>query len=125
MVEIEITDNVPMKTKVLNPRTITLIHRDITDLLESIELINTQEGSELLLFGDDGRYDIYPVNCTIVGYGFRRHNKSGGIQIPVRYTETKIEGGIQLEKESMVTTRINIFYNTPEHIQRLRDDGKI
>ncbi|MBS3100678.1 hypothetical protein J4204_00930 [Candidatus Woesearchaeota archaeon] len=117
MSKIEVTEDVPFVTMGLNPYDAHRIYRDISELIESINLQDIRRGKpRLLITGEEGDYAIYPLDCMVSGHVKRPPVPSEGIPIPVKDTTTEFDNAVRLRRESFVSTQVDIYFKAPEHI---------
>lgn len=122
---IRVTGSVPFVTRVIEVGQSMREFKEITELIEGIDLTDIVQGkAKLFIRGEEGNYTIYPIGCRITGYTKRQPIPSQGVPIPVKDTTTEFDNGVCIKKADVfVSAQVTLYYQAPEEIsQRLLEE---
>ena len=114
---IKVTEGVPFVTRVVEVGQSVREFKEITELIEGIELTDVvPDKAKLFIQGGEGEYTIYPIGCRIAGYKARQQTPS---PIPARDTATEFDKGVRIKRQDVfVSTQVTLYFKAPEEISQ-------
>ena len=117
---IKVTEGVPFVTRVVEVGQSVREFKEITELIEGIELTDVvPDKAKLFIQGGEGDYTIYPIGCRIIGYTKRQPTPRQGFSIPVKDTTTEFDNGVRIKRTDVfVSAQVTLYYQAPEEISQ-------